>query len=91
MSDPSGGPDGTAEEEQQRLSTYLESLHQLAEVSLDVGRPLRLYARSADSVFKQACIYRNEQDLEKSFVLFLKFSKYPSGPIFRSDSLMSPS
>ena len=75
MSDPNGAPNGTAEEEQ-RLSTYLESLHQLAEVSLDVSRPLRLYARSADSVFKQACIYRNEQDLEKSFVLFLKFSKY---------------
>lgn len=72
MSDPSSIDEV---DEQRKLEAYLDNLHQMAEVPLDSSKPIRLYARSADSVFKQACIYRNEQDLEKSFVLFLKFSK----------------
>lgn len=61
-----------------RMAAYLERLHELAEVSIDLGKPLRLYIRSAETVYRQACIYKNEDDLEKSFILFLKYSKYPS-------------
>lgn len=59
----------------ERLAAYLETLHAAAEVPLDTSRPIRFYVRSADSVFKQACIYKSEGDLEKAFILFLKYSK----------------
>lgn len=58
------------------VARYLDALHEMAEVSVDVSKPIRLYVRSAESVFKQACIYRSENDLEKAFILFLKYSKY---------------
>lgn len=58
-----------------RLASYLANLHAAAEVPFDASRPIRFYVRAADSVFKQACIYKSEGDLEKSFILFLKFSK----------------
>lgn len=61
---------------EERVAAYLNTLHQAAEVPFDVARPIRFYVRSADSVFKQACIYKAEGDLEKAFILFLKYSKY---------------
>ena len=61
---------------EERLEHYLQSLHRAAEVTSDSSRPIRFYTRSADSVFRQACIYKSEGDLEKAFILFLKYSKY---------------
>lgn len=62
--------------DEQRQAQYLETLHKLAEVPFDVSKPIKLYIRSAETVFKQACIYHNEGDLEKAFILYLKYSKY---------------
>ena len=56
-------------------AAYLNALHEMAEVSVDPVKPLRFYIRTADSIFKQACVYKMENDLEKAFILFLKFSK----------------
>jgi hypothetical protein len=61
---------------EERAKNYLETLHKLAEVPIDNSKAFRLYTRSAESVYKQARIYRAEGDFEKSFILFLKYSKY---------------
>ena len=52
---------------------YIEQLTVSSEVSIDFSKPFRMFIRSADSVFKQASIYKSENDLEKAFVLFMKF------------------
>jgi uncharacterized UPF0160 family protein len=73
------------------LQVYLESLHDAAEVSIDMTKPFKLYLRSTELVYKQveepegvclamltlrqACIYCNESDYEKAYVLHMKFSK----------------
>lgn len=74
------------------VARYLAALHEMAEVSVDSSKPIRLYVRSAESVFKQACIYRSENDLEKAFILFLKYSKYDStrDSMFTICSLFTP-
>ncbi len=61
---------------EEALSHYLDALHEMAEVTIDTNKPIRLYIRSAETVYRQACVYRSEKDLEKSFILFLKYSKY---------------
>lgn len=38
------------------VSKYLASLHDDAEIQIDTGKPLKLYLRSADLVYKQVLI-----------------------------------
>lgn len=58
-------------------SRYLNALHETAHMPLlDPNKPIRLYVRSANTLFHQAQIYQVENDLEKAFILFLKYSKY---------------
>lgn len=56
------------------VADYLESLNKLAIVEVDPSKGFKLYTRSADMVFRQACIYRSEGDIEKAYILFLKYS-----------------
>lgn len=65
---------------------YLNALHEMAEVpSLEVTKPIKIYARSANTVYQQAQIYQVENDLEKAFILYLKYSKYTL--VWYADSL----
>lgn len=41
------------------LVEYFQSLHAAAEVSMDPAKPLKLYLRSAEMVFKQVCARAN--------------------------------
>lgn len=68
---PGGSP-----EADQHVARYVEDLTARAEVQVEPQKSIKLYIRSAELVFRQACIYRGEGDAEKAYVLFLKYSKY---------------
>lgn len=50
-------------------------LAKLASISVDPNISIRLYFRSADLLFKQACIYKLEHDWEHAYVLYMKYTK----------------
>lgn len=53
---------------------YLQKLNASSEVSIQLNKPLLWYIRSAETLYKQAAIYRREGDLEKAYILFMKYS-----------------
>lgn len=46
-----------------------------AAISVDSNIPIRLYFRSADLLLKQARVYKDENDLEHAYVLYMKYTK----------------
>ncbi len=69
--------------EEGRALVYLDRLHRAAALSIDFERPIIYYLRSAASLFLQATIYLGEDDLEKAFILYVKFTKYAPRPCTR--------
>jgi ubiquitin carboxyl-terminal hydrolase-like protein len=57
-----------------QVVTYLQRLNAVSEVSIQLNKPLLWYIRSAETLYKQAAIYRREGDLEKAYILFMKYS-----------------
>ena len=57
-----------------QVSQYFIRLNEAADIGIDFTKPIRWYIRSAELVYKQACIYKRENDLERSYILFMKFS-----------------
>ncbi|KAJ3287039.1 hypothetical protein HK104_008778 [Borealophlyctis nickersoniae] len=53
----------------------LQELHRRANVQLDPRKPLKMYIRSTELLYKQARIYFEEQNLEMAYTMFLKVSK----------------
>lgn len=56
------------------VSSFFKTLNNVAEFSDDKAKPLGWYLRSIDQLYKQAIIYKRENNLEKSYVLFLRFA-----------------
>lgn len=76
LDDASAGlstPEGAADLHAQ-VSQYFARLNEAADVGVDFTKPIRWYIRSAELVYKQACIYKRENDLERAYILFMKFS-----------------
>jgi hypothetical protein len=46
-----------------------------AVISVDPNIPIRLYFRSADLLLRQARVYKLEQDWERAYVLYMKYTK----------------
>lgn len=57
-----------------KVLVYLQKLNASSEVSIQLNKPLLWYIRSAETLYKQAAIYRREGDLEKAYILFMKYS-----------------
>lgn len=58
------------------VEEYILKLYDQAEIlHIDPNKPVRMYVNSADTVFRQAAIYHREGDLERAFVLFIKYTK----------------
>lgn len=75
-----------------QLKKYFRNLDACSQIDFDVTKPLRWYLRSAELVFKQAMIYKTEKNIEKAYILLLKFSKLvikkiPNHPEYNSDLL----
>lgn len=57
-----------------KVLDYLQKLNTSSEVSIQLNKPLLWYIRSAETLYKQAAIYKREGDLEKAYILFMKYS-----------------
>ena len=57
-----------------KMLDYLQKLNASSEVSIQLNKPLLWYIRSAETLYKQAAIYKREGDLEKAYILFMKYS-----------------
>lgn len=76
--------------QQMAFEEYMERLNRDGDILIDTTKPLRLYLRSAELLYKQGAVYLHEDNLEKAYTLFLKFSnlvlsEVPKHPDVRAD------
>ncbi|KAL1921190.1 uncharacterized protein VTP21DRAFT_10906 [Calcarisporiella thermophila] len=58
-----------------------KELSHLAEIRLDPNTSLKIVLRSADSLYRQALIYKKENDLENLYLSYMKFSNVILGQL----------